>query len=678
MTDWITDPIRDALLAFGRALLAGGVWAVNVAINFTGSFLNDPNKITHSWMLVRGLSLGLFGVAILVIAFMNLLRLQIQVWGVNRMIPKLFLAIFLVIFSKFVCISIINFATAVANTFTQLLSANSATPGDPSQFNSLFSGGMGIFSHTDNISISTAAAVLVFSFVAALVLLVLAIILFFRAVVLALLIVISPLAFSLTVLPWTQKYFQEWWKNFLKWTFFFPLCIIILTIGFTLIPAPAGPAPKTPYCDASGGPSNCTPRPPAPNGQHYCAVGEDTSNCVTFVGQCAAGQPPTDKAGNQVCVPSYQLDADTTAHDKESAASSFFGMIASMAVGLIAVILSVYLPLKMLGAFGAAAQGALKDLPGFKTGKRRYINPGTYQRMWAARGAKKKDAWAEEAEATLQGVGAKLTKLPGGKKLRSLATGIDTRSQLAYEDKQIKALEGAIKNPKAAGALGDYLMAKKFGDQRLVPQLKKEWEDMASDEEKERFNEIYNSLGSNRDNLLMKAIGDRGQVGVSAISGRYTLKDENGKAVKDSDGRNVIIESDHMKQAFNHAGVMKGDTIISEPLRTQYGSRGKGKSFEELDMEGVKGMKPGAWDLYLSHPDEKERAKAITQMRNMSYEDGLHWFKHSGAAKQSLDNIAEIMDSLGNKSAAAGLRGQTQTTEETHTGPGNFSGGAGI
>ena len=96
ISDAIGDYVRDSFLGMGQALFKGGIWAVNTAISFTSSFINGPGRL-DAWGGVRHTALGLFGVAVLAIAFMNLLRLQIQVWGVNRMIPKLFLGIFLVI-----------------------------------------------------------------------------------------------------------------------------------------------------------------------------------------------------------------------------------------------------------------------------------------------------------------------------------------------------------------------------------------------------------------------------------------------------------------------------------------------------------------------------------------------------------------------------------------------------
>ncbi len=290
--DAIGDYVINAFMNMANGILQLGIWLVNIALSYTNTFFTktasyDPMK---AWGNIRNLSLSLFGIAVLIIAFMNLLRLQIQVWGVNRMIPKLFLAIFLVIFSKFVCISIINFATALANTFTQTLdftkfgaSLNAATAQE-----------------ITSPSLGTAIAVFICAAIAFLILFLLAVVLFFRAIVLAFLVIVSPLAFALTVLPWTQKYFQEWWKTFLKWTFFFPVCIIILSIGFSLIP------------DASSAPAQV----PSPG---------------------------------------------------DASASVFFNQFSLFFVALAAIVMSIFVPLKMLGAFGSVAQDVLsgkKGIPG--------------------------------------------------------------------------------------------------------------------------------------------------------------------------------------------------------------------------------------------------------------------------------------------------------------------------
>ncbi len=660
ISDDIMDSVKGALLGAGQEMFKGGIWAVNEALSFTSGFLNHPDTTLRSWQTVRTMTLGLFGVAILIIAFMNLMRLQIQVWGVNRMIPKLFLAIFLVIFSKFLCISIVNAATALANTFLSSLTnpqGQAITQGSAfGPFNNLISGGgLSIFnSDGGKVALSTAFGVFFFSAITFFVLLILAAILYFRAVVIGLLIITSPLAFALTVLPWTQKYFQEWWKKFLSWTFFFPVCILILFIGFSMIPGQP--------IDQSKG--------------QTCPAGQTCSNFCT-----SPNNPPG------CIVPYSPADGEDQATAQNT--SGFFGMLASLFVGLVAVVLSVYLPLKMLGAFGNAMQGGLrkfgslaKDIPGLKTGKRAYFNPGTYKRMWDARAAKKKEAWAEDAEAKLQGIGAKLAGPDGKRKgFRSLVTGIDTRSQQAYVKKQLDALNTAVNNPKALGAGAMLKNAIARGaDQDTINHWQKKWDEQATDEQKEDFEELYKSLGSNRNALVMKAAGVNAHFDKEAFSHEYKRADGTTYTDRFAEG------------AMKEAGIMNKDGIIvGDATRKQVGVwNGKGVDPAQLGAKEAGGMKAYAWEL-LSDEIKAGNAKGATQAQIDRKDEAVSklskidkrrvadWIEHGNLTQEQVNAMhgaftaaeqhgnAAILEEAG----ASGRRGQGPTQAP----PGQMSGG---
>ncbi len=249
------DTINNALLSIGRAFFSAGFWFVQMAVGYTTTVIS-ADGVTAAWTNVRNLSLEIFGIIILVVAFMNLLKIQIQTWGVNRMIPKMFLAVFLIVFSKFLCISLINFSHAIVGS---LLGDSGNTAGFFAGFTGLGKSLEGLSG--DNISTAMTFVVLIICIISFFVFLVLAVALFFRAAFLAFLIIISPLAFAMTILPWTEKYLQEWVKNFMKWVFFFPICILILWVGMSMVNSVApdvAPDANTTTFTVSGGTSDAT------------------------------------------------------------------------------------------------------------------------------------------------------------------------------------------------------------------------------------------------------------------------------------------------------------------------------------------------------------------------------------------------------------------------------------
>lgn len=590
--DSIRDAVTTALLGAAQGAFKGGIWAVNAAISFMSNFISGQRL--SAWNTVRASALGLFGLVILAIAFMNLLRIQIQVWGANRMIPKLFLAIFLVIFSKFICISIINFSTALANTFMYGIAFQN--------FNKLLdpNGGMKIFDPDSNVSMISAFAVFIFSAIAFLILLILAAILFFRAVVLALLIVISPLAFSLTVLPWTQKYFQEWWQHFLKWTFFFPICILILSVGFSLIPGQGNP--PEPY--TAGAPVD-------PNKTYYCI------------------NVPGTEATPPGCIPGYPSGEEKP--EQKEATTSFFGMLTGLFVALAAVILSVYLPLKMLGAFGAAAQGFLKknatDIPGLKSGKRAYLNPSTYKRMWDHRKAAKDVAIQQD-------IGQKMFNWSNkiGGKTAKFATGMDDDARADYVKKNVDRAVRDVGNPKALAHFFNYqAAAAMYGkNSDIAREAYEKFDSLATDDEKRSAESLVAALGGNKKALpvITKAFAERGS------------------------GERDFLHNRHTVQAMVDAGVMKHNEetgkniVVAKELRKQAPSMAAGLAPHQLSAEGFKDAKAWSWQDY-----------DTDALRGVTAGIAQTWYERSGASQEQFEKAIEAFRRAGNHEVADILSG---------------------
>jgi len=227
--DWVKDFLSVFLMAIASTIYLFGFFLVKLGVWYN-SFLMSTSAVTENWGIMRNLALTTFGLIIIVIAVMNILKVKIDEWGVSRMIPRVALASFLVIISRYACLSLMNFANALSNIVTTSLKLSLWEPftllGDVMKETCTNCGSDGRLIAA---LMTLVIAVVSFAFLA-----VLAIVLFIRALFLVFLLVVSPIAFALMVLPWTNKVFTKWWDMFIKWTFFYPMALAILAVGVKL------------------------------------------------------------------------------------------------------------------------------------------------------------------------------------------------------------------------------------------------------------------------------------------------------------------------------------------------------------------------------------------------------------------------------------------------------------
>lgn len=220
--EWIIEAVAKVVFAQLLAMFQLGLYLCKGAIWLQDKFLSSYD-VANNWMKIRDLALSLFGLSILAIAFMNVLKINIESWGVSKLIPRLIFGAIMVVFSKFICFSVINFTNALAGTIMDTFGIN------------------GVFDHMDTMAqqlsdadvpglhlvfaVQILVAIAFIAFVCAFVALLV------RAVMIVFLVVLSPLAFAMYVLPATEKLFKSWWNKFLKWSFYWPVFILIISIG---------------------------------------------------------------------------------------------------------------------------------------------------------------------------------------------------------------------------------------------------------------------------------------------------------------------------------------------------------------------------------------------------------------------------------------------------------------
>ena len=238
------------------------VWIVGLV----GSLLNwvlSPGFISFSYtkpgptppdnpVIETGLSVtqsfaNMFLVLVLVyIAIATILRLA--GYETKKLLVTFIIVALLVNFAPVICGLIVDASNILMNFFVQDLKADAFGEAMGRKLSDLSAG----FEWTGDWKKNTACAtqiIVIFSFLLVLTFILLIFILIFalRYVVIWLLVILSPLAFVAYILPATRKYFEQWWRQLLAWSFIGVTCGFFLYLGLlmvTLIPT-AVPTPTT-------------------------------------------------------------------------------------------------------------------------------------------------------------------------------------------------------------------------------------------------------------------------------------------------------------------------------------------------------------------------------------------------------------------------------------------------
>ncbi|OGZ32111.1 MAG: hypothetical protein A3I88_01870 [Candidatus Portnoybacteria bacterium RIFCSPLOWO2_12_FULL_39_9] len=182
------------------------------------------------WILTRDLVNLLFILVLMVIAFATILR--IESYGLKTALPKLLIAVLLINFSLVIAGIIIDFSQVLTRFFisgsygalsehiASILKIQKVYELNPeANVGEKIAQGLGgiimlIVSIFLGIFLILAAAVIIGLG---------AFLLIVRLIALWILLILAPLAWFFWILPATQKLWTDWWRSFLKWTFFAPV-----------------------------------------------------------------------------------------------------------------------------------------------------------------------------------------------------------------------------------------------------------------------------------------------------------------------------------------------------------------------------------------------------------------------------------------------------------------------
>jgi len=223
------EAMKRALLMMGETIsdFMGKVsaWIDAALIESTDIDTAIQRNITKN---IRNLSMSLLTLALIIIAFANILNLQSL--NISKMIPKLVIGVVMTYFSYLISIFLLEFMNALQklilsgvanNPLSEIkLGINDYLP------SSAISGAFGVIE-----KIPQAIIVLILLICVLLVFVWVWIVLIVRKAMLMILVALSPIAFIAMILPFTEKYYKQWWASFWKWAFMGPAIMLMMYLA---------------------------------------------------------------------------------------------------------------------------------------------------------------------------------------------------------------------------------------------------------------------------------------------------------------------------------------------------------------------------------------------------------------------------------------------------------------
>ncbi len=205
-----------------------------ISYSYTNPGGANPNPVIKTGLAVTQGFANMFLVLILVyIAIATIL--QLADYKTKRILVIFIVVALLVNFSPVICGLIVDASNIIMNFFIQDLSVDT------------FSETMGakvaemkteywVETEEGPVAQLVQLAVLVpFLFVLTFILLIFAVIFMLRYVAIWLLVILSPIAFICYILPITKKYFDQWWQQFINWSFIGVTCGFFLYLALFLV-----------------------------------------------------------------------------------------------------------------------------------------------------------------------------------------------------------------------------------------------------------------------------------------------------------------------------------------------------------------------------------------------------------------------------------------------------------
>ena len=173
------------------------------------------------WQSCMALVNSLVLIALVYVAFMNILRVQMDSYAVKKILPTFIMAVILANFSFLISRILVDFASVICGYLLLGGKENGVT----GAFDKLINDTPPDINLQAPADTSYAGAILAYIvkqilvMVGSVFIFILSFIFLVRDYMVYFLVAIAPIGFMAMVLPLTKKYFQMWWSNFSKWVF---------------------------------------------------------------------------------------------------------------------------------------------------------------------------------------------------------------------------------------------------------------------------------------------------------------------------------------------------------------------------------------------------------------------------------------------------------------------------
>lgn len=233
MEDVVMANLKKLLQAFANLLVGINNFILGLIERILIVDVNNTG-VTSAWAAVRNVADVLLIVALLFIAFFNVIRFQIDYYTAKALIPRLAIAAIMINFSFILSKGIIDFGNVLTNYFITLTKFNSIL--DMNLITQFSSGAI-------TIAVGAAAAyaaltgtgfALVLGIIAAIAIGILLAILFFRIALLYILTAFSPLVFLFSILPFTRDLTKQWWNYMVRYAFMGAVIALILYVASSI------------------------------------------------------------------------------------------------------------------------------------------------------------------------------------------------------------------------------------------------------------------------------------------------------------------------------------------------------------------------------------------------------------------------------------------------------------
>jgi hypothetical protein len=212
-----------------------GIFSFNNFVN-----LKAPPAVHIGWSIVRDLSNMMFIVALMVISFGTILK--IQSYHARSLLIKMIIMAILINFSKTITGMFVDFAQVIMLTFVDAFKDSAAivlTVGmnlaQMTSFGQETDGLSGFMSVIAAIFLANAMLVVAIAVIIAMLIIIVA-----RILMIWILVILSPIAYIASILPNTTKYASQWWQALGKNLISGPILAFFLWLSLSIISTSAG------------------------------------------------------------------------------------------------------------------------------------------------------------------------------------------------------------------------------------------------------------------------------------------------------------------------------------------------------------------------------------------------------------------------------------------------------